>query len=482
MGLTIEQAMQQGIAAHQAGNIQEAEQLYRAVLQAQPGHPDANHNLGLIALAASRPDAALALFKIALEENPHSSQFWISCTDTLIRLNHREAAHAFLQRGAELGLPTSNLEVLQQRLSSMPADSMESVDDTAEAFRTLGVALKGLGNLEAAEASYRKATTLKPDLAEAHFNLGNTLKALGKLEEAATSYGQAIALQPGFTPALINRWEVLFRLGEHEAALQDADSCNTPVSKLYGLQSLYALGRIEELYRRLEDDTEIDDSNIHVAAFAAFVSSVENKHTAHRFCNNPLDFVHVSNIASHVKDSNEFISTIIDHLQGVRTEWEPAKKSTFKGFQTPSEINLFADNSGVLSRLRSIIESELDLYRSRFQEETCAYIRKWPVGGRLFGWHVILKQQGHQTPHIHATGWLSGVVYLKVVPALDRNEGAIEFSLNPPNFPDASTPRVLHQPAEGDIVLFPSSLHHRTIPFSTDTDRIVIAFDLMPGA
>ena len=32
----------------------------------------------------------------------------------------------------------------------------------------------------------------------------------------------------------------------------------------------------------------------------------------------------------------------------------------------------------------------------------------------------------------------------------------------------------------GNIIWFPSSLHHRTIPFSTDIDRIVIAFDLIP--
>jgi hypothetical protein len=31
-------------------------------------------------------------------------------------------------------------------------------------------------------------------------------------------------------------------------------------------------------------------------------------------------------------------------------------------------------------------------------------------------------------------------------------------------------------------VLFPSSLHHRTIPFSTDADRIVVAFDLTPNS
>jgi len=39
----------------------------------------------------------------------------------------------------------------------------------------------------------------------------------------------------------------------------------------------------------------------------------------------------------------------------------------------------------------------------------------------------------------------------------------------------------MHHPKLGDIVLFPSSLHHRTIPFSADTDRISISFDLMPN-
>ena len=44
--------------------------------------------------------------------------------------------------------------------------------------------------------------------------------------------------------------------------------------------------------------------------------------------------------------------------------------------------------------------------------------------------------------------------------------------------PDAPTSVFLPKP--GDIVLFPSSLHHRTIPFTVESDRIVVAFDLMP--
>ena len=48
MELTIEQALQQGVTAHKAGKLQEAEKIYRAILQANPVHPDANHNLGIL--------------------------------------------------------------------------------------------------------------------------------------------------------------------------------------------------------------------------------------------------------------------------------------------------------------------------------------------------------------------------------------------------------------------------------------------------
>jgi len=98
------------------------------------------------------------------------------------------------------------------------------------------------------------------------------------------------------------------------------------------------------------------------------------------------------------------------------------------------------------------------------------------------GWTVIFKHQGHQTAHIHASGWLSGVIYLKVVPSLGKDEGAIEFSLNGKSYYDVNSPKLTVQPEAGDIVFFPSSLHNRTIPFTTDEDRIIISFDLMPKA
>ena len=64
--------------------------------------------------------------------------------------------------------------------------------------------------------------------------------------------------------------------------------------------------------------------------------------------------------------------------------------------------------------------------------------------------------------------------------SLDKDDGAIEFSLHGHDLPlvDKNYPRKLLKPKRGDIILFPSSLFHKTIPFSEDTDRCVVAFDL----
>ena len=186
-----------------------------------------------------------------------------------------------------------------------------------------------------------------------------------------------------------------------------------------------------------------------------------------------------SNLSSHFKDVNPFISETIDELHKIKTSWEPIGKTTKKGFQ--SFDNLFEDPIGRLKDLKTIVIFELASYYLKFKNENCSYIKKWPTKKNIKGWHVILKQQGYQNPHIHANGWLSGVIYLKVVPHLGKNEGAIELGLNGELYSDPNSPKVIHQPKVGDIIMFPSSLHHKTIPFTAEEDRISIAFDLIPN-
>ena len=129
MELTIEQALRQGVAAHKAGKIEEAESLYRAILQAQPLHPDANHNLGLIAVSVNKAEVALPLFKTALEANLKIEQFWLSYIDALIKESHLETAKVFLEQGRMVGLVGDNIDELDAQLKQITQPALPKVSE-----------------------------------------------------------------------------------------------------------------------------------------------------------------------------------------------------------------------------------------------------------------------------------------------------------------------------------------------------------------
>ena len=118
MELTIEQALQQGVAAHREGKLKEAERLYRTILQSQPLHPDANHNLGVLAVSVNKADAAIPLFKTALEANPKVEQFWLSYIDTLIKEQHFENAKQVIEQAKMQGVTKEKLNLLETQLTS----------------------------------------------------------------------------------------------------------------------------------------------------------------------------------------------------------------------------------------------------------------------------------------------------------------------------------------------------------------------------
>ena len=68
--------------------------------------------------------------------------------------------------------------------------------DFAEACYNRGVALKELGRLDEAVASYDKAIQIRPDYADAYSNRGAALQELGRLGEAAENYRKAISIAP----------------------------------------------------------------------------------------------------------------------------------------------------------------------------------------------------------------------------------------------------------------------------------------------
>ena len=116
MELTTQEAIAKGVAAHREGNLQEAERLYRAILQSQPAHPEANHNMGILATTSGQNSEAMFFFKKAVEVKPDFLQYWISYILILIELRQSEDAEKALLEAKKKGLDDSSVQELNNRI------------------------------------------------------------------------------------------------------------------------------------------------------------------------------------------------------------------------------------------------------------------------------------------------------------------------------------------------------------------------------
>jgi tetratricopeptide (TPR) repeat protein len=284
MKQTVDQMLQQGVAAHKGGNLQEAERLYRAILQSQPAHPDANHNLGLIAVSVNQSAEALPLFILALEANPNTEQFWLSYIKALIREGQFENAKQALREGEEKGVTKEKLKALTQKLVSVKAENnpvqapsqaeiqkflnhyqngqygdaeklaisiTEQFPEHQFGWKALGAVLMQTNRISETLVSSQKSVQLAPQDAEAHINLGVTLQELGRLDEAEASYTQAIALKSDIAEAhnnLGNTLQELGRLEESEVSVRQAIALKPDFAEARSNlgNTLQKLGRLDE--------------------------------------------------------------------------------------------------------------------------------------------------------------------------------------------------------------------------------------------
>jgi hypothetical protein len=93
-----------------------------------------------------------------------------------------------------------------------------------------------------------------------------------------------------------------------------------------------------------------------------------------------------------------------------------------------------------------------------------------------------MKSGGELLPHIHEKGWISGSIYINVPPKLKIDSGNLVVALgrdSDTNNSRLNLKKVINV-VTGSMVLFPASLMHYTIPFESEEERIVLAFDVVP--
>jgi protein O-GlcNAc transferase len=226
---TIDEALTFAVQYHQAGQLAQAETLYRQVLQIQPNHADALHLLGVAASQQGRQNEAIHLISQAIAGDGGQAHYHNNLGEAY-RLAHRlpeaiacyerarQLQPAFAPALNNLGLALTALGRLEEA-GACCQEALRLQPDNAVANNTLAMLRAAQGRLDEAAAAYRRALSLQPTFAEAHNNLGITLNDQGRLDEAAACYRRALELRPHYAEAHNNLGTALKNQGKLDEAI-----------------------------------------------------------------------------------------------------------------------------------------------------------------------------------------------------------------------------------------------------------------------
>ncbi|HEY2864192.1 MAG TPA: DUF5672 family protein [Casimicrobiaceae bacterium] len=169
-GATTDQRIQQAMALHQRGDAQAAERIYREALVIAPGHPLAEHFLGVILYQRKDLAAALPLLRRSVETVPDEPEF-----------------HNNL--GLALAADEREREAIAEFRAALALESKHPV-----AWNNLGLALQSVNDVDSAIHAFRRAIELRPEFEQAHWNLALALLLDGRYTEGWREYESRFAV------------------------------------------------------------------------------------------------------------------------------------------------------------------------------------------------------------------------------------------------------------------------------------------------
>jgi Flp pilus assembly protein TadD len=480
-----------GTMLQNLGRFEGAETSYRQAVVLKPDLAVAHYNLGVTLQKLGRLEEAEANSRQAIALDPGYVEAHINLGVTLQKLGRLEESEASCRKALVLKSDSAeayvNLGVVLNdlgRLNEAEASCRQALGlepDSVEIYINLGITLRRLGRLEEAEASYRQALVLQSNSAEAHNCLGVTLQELGRLDEAEASYGQALALQSDYAEALKNLGVLLLESGQFKKTVtfyQDNKNKNKN-SQTHLLKCFYELDDRIQFYKQLDFLIEKGEVN---PTIGSLTSRAENRYGIRKintFAIEPFKYV----VRTDLIKKCDFKNTFVEAMHNILNKESLSIRNQgllSKGQQTAG--NIFLIDTDLIRKVEKIIRSGIGDYQAKFKNSKEGFLVAWPKKYSLKGWLISMKSGGHLAPHIHEAGWLSGAVYINVPAKKQPDSGNFVLCT------DAAEPKKMDEKnghkvidiATGDLVLFPASLMHYTIPFESEEQRIVLAFDVMP--
>ena len=250
---------------------------------------------------------------------------------------------------------------------------------------------------------------------------------------------------------------------------------------------MHDAGDFQAARRHFEQALSLDATDAHARAYLANLILDSDDHNGRRWLNDFDALIDVSTVAAPEGWDNvaSFLGDLETALKGEASMQDsPAHRSTVGG---ASSRPLQTTDATALGALRRRIVEAADSYvRRHLSGDDLPLLGRRPPSVSISMWGNILKSAGHQTTHNHPSGWLSGVFYVKVPEPIlnggNGQDGWIEFGRPRAEYGNADQLDLrLFRPRPGMLIVFPSYLWHRTLPFESEQTRISIAFDVVAG-
>jgi tetratricopeptide (TPR) repeat protein len=425
-------------AALSVGRAEEAVLLFRRAISVRPGAARPRLGLARALHAGGDLEPALAACRKALDLEPALLAAEVEMAEILADQGRLEDACVPLRR------------------------VLEHARGHATAHRLLGTLLHRLGRLEEAAHHLQSAILAEPAGADTLYSLGTVLHAMHRFDEALAAYDRALSLKPSLSDALFEvgkprHIHALLDRGDPRRAL---GTLNRYLARRPGQACALALKAValEELGERPAAAALVDFDRLITRTQVASLPGCGDLATMNEA------------LARHI-------------LAHPTLRQAPASFSLSRGRSTGE---LLAPPLGPVPAFERLVRVAIAEYcRTLPGSADHPFVAAMPQAWRLAMWANVIEAEGYQVPHIHPSGWLSAVYYVKVPAAVrteaERRSGWLEFGEPYHDITHSFTPRLRSfQPEPGLLLLFPSYFYHKTLPFTAQEQRISISFDVVP--
>jgi uncharacterized protein (TIGR02466 family) len=538
--LATQQLLRTALQALQRGQLPQARQACERALSAAPQSFDGWRILAMVLHALGQQDAFRDALQKAHALKPHDATTALDYGSALLQQGQASAAQPLLRLAMDQ-LPQDARAAFRYGTASFLLGQFDEAaigfeaattrqPDWVEAWNNLAAAHGKRQAYPAAIAAARTALRLRPDDAATHRALSALLSNQFEpsvLREGLAFADRALQLQPDFAAAHRDAAILARKLQLHARALHSARRAfelaphDPPTVDALGeqliemdqagaaaavyattladpdappmLQRQYGVALLHDRQARLACEALTaalarDPTDQRAIAYLGAALAADGR------LPRAIDLLGLQRnvhamalpVPAGFADATAFHAALADDIRRhSQQRWEPVGLAARQAYLSG---DLLVDRTpailGLEQRLREAIERFIAERRAEAAHATDdVFLRNIPERYRLHVWATQAAAQGYIDTHLHEDSWLSGAYYVQLPAAVSKDNpehaGWLEFGrpfARLPQWPEQALRRVC--PQVGTLLLFPSFLFHRTLPYRGDGERISISFDL----